>query len=328
MISVGVDLGGSNLRAALVEIDEATVRILDQSSEEISKDTCPKTVANVLVKVVQRLKEAPNSAPIGIGIAGMLQGTSGLVENSPNLGWKNVQFAEIAAACLGCPVWLENDLAAITWGEYRFGAARGQRNTICMFLGTGIGGGAVVEGVPFRGAGNASMEIGHVKVVPGGRLCGCGARGCLEAYAGGRHLVELASKDSSAKLLEIAGGVGKLHPGHLDRAAREGDARSTELIEQAGTFLGRTLADAITLFNPDCLLLGGTVWIGCPRLRKVTLAAIDEYANAPALRRLQIVESELGNDAGVFGAADLATNCHSEHIRFAQCGLREESLCK
>jgi glucokinase len=174
---------------------------------------------------------------------------------------------------LGRDVLLENDLSAICWGECRFGAGRGARNVVCVFVGTGVGGGAVLDGKLYRGAGNTALEIGHVKIAPPDRRCGCGARGCLETYAGG---------------------------------ARLGRRPSAGALRTAGTLLGRALGDSCTLFNPDRLILGGSVWHGEPALRRRTLAVLRKAINPPALAALSVTDDRLGDDAGVLGAADLA----------------------
>ncbi|MBW2732343.1 MAG: ROK family protein [Deltaproteobacteria bacterium] len=303
--AIGVDLGGTNLRVALVEVDGTEARILDQR-RQLLQERSPHAVAQVLVQLCHDL-DAAGAAPVGIGAAAMLHGTKGMVANAPNLGWRDVDFGALVAKDLGRPVSLENDLSAITWGEHRFGAARGFDDVICVFVGTGVGGGAVLCGELYRGAGNAALEIGHLKVHPGGRLCGCGQRGCLEAYAGGRALAELAREAPESLWLEIAGGDAEaLHGGHLDQAAQRGDARAKEVVGRASIFLGQALASVATLFNPSCLLLGGTVWQGCAFLREEATRTLKELLPLPAAGWMQCVEATLEDDAGVLGAADLA----------------------
>jgi glucokinase len=303
--TIGLDLGGTNLRGAVVEIDGQKARIVEQRRCHVGEQRNPEAVARLTEKLIVDL-DASGRLAVGVGVAGMLEGTSGVVANAPNLGWRDVNFARLVADRIGRPLWLENDLSAICWGEYRFGAARNMPNVLCVFVGTGVGGGAVLGDCLFRGATNACMEVGHVKVAAGGRRCGCGARGCLEAYAGGTHLAMQAREDPSPKLLELVEGeVERLHAGHLDQASEHGCERSRAILERAGAFLGQTLANAVTLLNCDCLLLGGTVWTNTPRLRKVCLSAFDDLTNAPARHAVEIAEAVLGDDAGVLGAADL-----------------------
>lgn len=306
--AIGVDLGGTNLRAAFVEIEGDRARIVEQRRQPVGDIRDPQVVVEALVALVNSV--APERRlPVGIGVAAMLRGTGGIVANAPNLGWRDVRLGNLVANALGRPVWIENDLSAICWGEHRFGGAQGFRNMICVFVGTGVGGGAVLDGRPYRGAGNVSLEIGHVNVGSpvDGRLCGCGQRGCLEAYAGGRNLALQAQELATPALLALVDDdVTALHGGHLDEAARGGCASSAEAIERAGRYLGGVLATVVTLFNPGCLLVGGTVWDGCPRLRELALEELEAEATPPALPWMQIRAATLDDDAGVLGAADLA----------------------
>jgi len=312
--AIGIDLGGTNLRGAQVEIDGQSARIVEQHRYEVGDERNPAAVAKALASLVDEL--IPDArVPVGIGLAGMLRGTGGMVANAPNLGWREVPFGTLVASELGRPVWLENDLSAICWGEYRFGAARGFRHVVCVFVGTGVGGGAVINGRPDRGAGNVSLEIGHVKIEhTDGRRGDCGQRGCLEAYAGGRPLAEQARELASPRLLALVDGDReRLHGGHLDQAARAGCAESCDVIERAGRELGRVLADVTTLLNPDCVLLGGTVWEGCPRLAEVCKQEFEACVTPAARPWMQLIEATLGDDAGVLGAAGLALSEGIDH---------------
>jgi glucokinase len=306
--AIGVDLGGTNLRAAYVEVDGHSARIVEQRRQPVGDVRDPQAVVSALAELVRSV--APERRlPVGIGVAGMLRGTGGIIANAPNLGWRDVPLGTMVASALGRPVWVENDLSAICWGEYRFGGAQGHRHVVCVFVGTGVGGGGVLEGRPYRGAGNVALEIGHVKVasLEQGRACGCGQRGCLEAYAGGRSLALQAQELATPLLLEqVDGAVEALHGGHLDEAARGGCAESAAVIERAGRYLGGVLATATTLLNPSCLLVGGTVWQGSPRLRELAQTELEAQTTPPALPWMRLCEAQLGDDAGVLGAADLA----------------------
>lgn len=310
MFSIGADLGGSNLRVALVQIENAKANIVKKARASIGANADPQSLAELVAELVNKMGSEATNAKIGIGLAGMLRGNTGVVENAPNLPLNGVPFGSILENRLKRRVWIENDVNAVTWGEHKFGAAKGKKDVVGVFVGTGVGGGAVLDGLLYRGAGNASLEIGHVNVVTSnGRKCGCGALGCLETYVGGRHLVEWARESIPDKSFSHIKDISLLHAGHIDELARNDDKKAKELINQAGNFLGQVLASAITLLNPSCLVLGGTVWTGCPMLRQATLNVIAKYANAPALKVLDIVEAKLGDDAGVLGAADLALQC-------------------
>jgi glucokinase len=263
--AIGIDLGGSKLRAARVRDGVIEGRV----AVELGGRTAPEHVADRAAEAIASLGDGPAC----VGVAGMLRGDTGVVANSPNLGWRDVPFAKLLMDRVGRSVRLENDLTAIAWGEYRFGAGRGARSIACVFVGTGVGGGAVLDGRLYRGAGNSSLEIGHVKIAPADRICGCGKTGCLETYVGGAHLGR--------------------HP-------------EAEAVRTAGTLLGRALADLCTVLNPDRLVMGGSVWHGEADLRAHALAVLRETINPPALEALAVVDDQLGDDAGVLGAADLA----------------------
>ncbi len=304
---VGVDLGGSNLRVALVDVaDDGKIR--DERRESVSVRD-PEAVADRIVALAHQLDPDAAHRGVGVGIAAMLRGWTGVVGNAPNLGWREVDFRAMLRARLGDRVELYNDVNAIAYGETVYGAARGARDVLAVFVGTGVGGGLVTDGILYIGGSHVAGEIGHVKVVPGGRLCGCGARGCIEAYASGRHLAERAReelRDQPRSLpVVLAGSLAALHAGHLDEAARRGDAWACALWAEVAPLLGSVLANAVTLLNPTRLVLGGTVWEGCPDLRRRAVEAYRAAVNAPAGEAATLVDAALGDNAGVLGAAAL-----------------------
>ncbi|HJZ88656.1 MAG TPA: ROK family protein [Polyangia bacterium] len=313
-LAVGVDLGGTHLRAALVETSAERPTPLHEERLPTGEDRVPERVADLIASAVGRVctrAEGP-VAGVGIGIAAMLRGQSGVVANAPNLGWREVDFRSLVRARLGQRVELYNDLKAIAWGEHRYGAGKGAPNVVCVYFGTGIGGGIVVGGELYYGAGNLAGEIGHTKVVTGGaaRLCGCGQHGCIEAYAGGANLAarvraELAAGAQSQALAFAGGEVAKVHPGHVDQAARAGDPYARRLWTEIAPLIGMALANACTLFNPNRLILGGGMWEGTPELRRLSEATLPELINAPTQETLTVCETSLGDLAGMLGAADL-----------------------
>jgi glucokinase len=227
------------------------------------------------------------------------------------MGWRDVPFGDLLRARIPAPVRIANDLKAIAWGEYRFGAAKGSESTVAVYLGSGIGSGAVVHGVLVEGADGFAGEIGHVKVGRHRWLCGCGARGCLEALVGGHNLSEILASDArqgnAPRILALAGGdVAAIHPGHGDQAAREGDTHASGLWDEVADTLARGLAALVSVFNPDKLVMGGSVWHGCPELRRRTVPLLRELAVGPSGARVEIVEGALGELGGLAGAADLA----------------------
>lgn len=308
-VAVGVDLGGTNCRAALVDVEAG--RILEEVKEPVT-DKAPAQVAELVRATVQRLPGSDGRKGVGVGFAGMLRGWSGVVANAPNFGWREVNLRALLRERLGTQVELFNDLNAIAYGEQRFGAGRGTADMLCIYIGTGVGGGLILDGRLYIGATHLAGEIGHTKVVPGGRPCGCGQRGCIEAYVSGRNLALRAHEELSAAgapasaALALAGGdPARVHAGHLDQAARQGDAYASALWGEIAPLLGMVLANAVTLLNPSRLVMGGGVWEGAPELRRRSLAAYQDLVNAASGEPVSVHDTILGDTAGMLGAASL-----------------------
>lgn len=305
-VAVGVDLGGTNLRAALVSIGDGA--LLAQSKRKL-EDRSPEAVARSIGELVAEVDPDRRRRGVGIGIAAMLRGFTGVVVNAPNLGWREVDFRSVVTRTLATnePVELYNDLNAITLGEQRYGAARGKNDVLCVYVGTGVGAGMVLDGRLYAGASHLAGELGHVKVVlENGRLCGCGARGCLEAYTSGTHIAQRAHEELSTRTsiaVEIAGSKDAVHAGHLDQAARRGDAYALGLWDEISRTLALALGAAVTLVNPSRLVLGGGVLSGAPLLGEKVRERLRIAANAPSLEGFEVVETTLGDHAGVLGAA-------------------------
>lgn len=303
------DIGGTNLRGAIVDgagrvLADARMPSLGLSAEAVALEA--KNLASTLEK---EAGVVPRS--VGAGVAAMLPEPGDVVENAPNLGWRDAPLKRLFQEALGGrPVRLFNDLDAIAYGEATYGAARGSRHVLCVFVGTGVGSGILVDGHLLRGHRGVASELGHVRVVPkGGRKCGCGAHGCLEAYVGGGPLLtriaEALEEGRSPRVLELAGG-GTAHVGHVDQAASEGDPWASALWDESETFLAVALANLVTVLNPEVLVLGGGVLARAPGLCSRVKAAVPGYANAVALTGFRIVDAALGDDAGLIGAAALA----------------------
>lgn len=314
---IGIDLGGTNLRAALygsLEDSSAAPSPIGRRREKVGDDRSPAAIVGQLSRVISELlSEAEVTEPVsvGIGVAAMLRGDRGFVANSPHLRWREVPFGDLLREALGPdhPVAVYNDVDAITYGEYRRGAGAGSDDVLAVFVGTGVGSGIIANKQLVRGAHGCAAELGHVKVALGddARPCNCGHRGCVEAYVGGSYLLkriraELAGGALSAAV-RLAGDASEVTPGHLDAAAAEGDEYALALWEEIAPLLGVALANAVTLLNPDTLILGGGVLSRTPVLREAVIASLEVAANAPALARLRIRNAELGDDAGLVGSA-------------------------
>ena len=313
---IGVDLGGTNLRAAAFAGDEP--RPARELREPVGEPRDPDTIVERVARVVEQLASsdatAPAPVPVGIGLAAMLRDRAGTVANSPHLRWRDVPFGRLLARRLGerFAIGIYNDVNAIVWGEAVAGAARGCRDVLGVYVGTGIGGGVIAGGQLVEGASNCAGEIGHVKVRwdEAAEPCACGQRGCVEAYAGGsyvqrRILRELAGGARSSAIV-LAGGLEHVHPGHVDLAASDGDAWALGLWTELAPLVAVALAGAIAVLNPERLVLGGGLLAHCPTLYQLVATALEVAAPAASLEPLSIALAELGDDAGLVGAAHLA----------------------
>jgi len=251
---------------------------------------------------------------VGVGIAAMLCDRDGTVANSPHLRWRDVPFGKLLARRLGprFSVGVYNDVNAIVYGESAAGAARGCRDVLGVYVGTGIGGGLIVNGALVEGTTNCAAEIGHTKVRWDDKAepCACGSRGCIEAYCGGSYLQRRIAKELGAgarsSAVHIAGGLEHVNISHVDRAAGDGDDWALGLWTELAPLLAVTLGNAVALLNPDTLVLGGGVLSRTPTLYELVVTTMMVAGNSPSLAPLRIVEAELGDDAGIVGAAHLA----------------------
>ncbi len=311
---IGIDLGGSNLRAAAFGPDDHTQ--LDHHREPVGDARDPDSIVERVAALAELLaKDADAPVPVGVGIAAMLRDRQGTVANSPHLRWRNVPFGQQLARRLGArfAVGVYNDVNAIVWGEAVAGAARGCRDVLGVYVGTGIGGGVIAGGALVEGASNCAGEIGHVKVRwdEDAAPCACGQRGCVEAYAGGsynqaRIRDELAG-GARSEAVRLAGGAEHVHPGHVDMAAADGDEWALALWSELAPLIAVALANAIAVLNPERLVLGGGVLARCPTLYQLTVASLEVAAPVAAMETLTVVQAELADDAGLVGSARLAS---------------------
>jgi glucokinase len=263
---------------------------------------------------VRELSGRHQVSAVGIGAAGWIANDRATVLFAPHLAWRDEPLRDALAERIGVPVVVENDANAAAWAEYRFGAAREARVVVMVTLGTGIGGGLVVSGVLYRGAYGVGCEYGHMSIVPDGRRCACGNRGCWEMYASGTALAldarELAAIAPVAahRLLELAGGDPARLTGPLvTQAAREADPAAIEIYTTMGRWLGRGLANLAAVIDPTMFVIGGGVSEAGDLLLAPARQAFAESLTGRGFRPVaEIRSAELGPLAGLVGAADLA----------------------
>src|SRR3990172_12227324 len=252
-------------------------------------------------------------AGIGIAAAGQIHPESQAVIYAPNLGWQNVPLRSEIADSFGLPVWVENDVRAAAWGEFKHGAGRGARSLIAVFVGTGVGSGAVLDGRLWRGASNVAGEIGHTILDPDGPACVAGHRGCLEVYASGsafiRHFSSAVASGEATILSEWTGGdPSRVTAAQVAKAAAHGDRFAQQLWTDAVKWLGVALANYVTLLNPERLILGGGVVENVPALIDEVKQSIQANSTLMSRQTVQVVPPQLGDWAGAIGAAALLPN--------------------
>lgn len=307
--ALGIDLGASTVRAALVDESGAILAAQRRGLEGRS----PEQVIAQIVSTVSSLDAEALALPAAIGVAAQLWVRTGVVAVAPNLGWVDVPFGELLARAFKHPVRVVNDLDAITVGEARCGAGQGSTDVMVIFVGTGLGMGAICQGQLIEGADGLATELGHTKVVPPGqgRQCGCGERGCLETYTAGRHLpallAEKAATGFASPLLDSVGGrLDRLDARLIEEAVNAGDPAAAALWADVAGTLGLACANAVTMMNPRVVVLGGGVLTSAPGLRDRTVEVMRACTARPALSKVVVRGTELGDRAGLVGAGLLA----------------------
>ena len=309
-LTIGVDVGGTKVLAGVV--DELG-NVLERDRENTPK-TDPAAIAEVIGSLVSGLRARHDVEAVGIGAAGFIDLDRANVLFAPNLVWRDEPLTERVSKLIDLPIVVENDANCHAWAEYRFGAARGKRNVVAVIVGTGIGGGLVLDGQLFRGGFGIAAEFGHVRAVPGGRVCGCGNHGCWEQYCSGMALVREARDLATAapirmpKLLESVGDDLAAITGPLvTEAALAGDAGALECFDVVGRWLGEGLASLAAILDPDCFVVGGGVADAGHLLMDPARAAFSGSLTGGAYRpHPPVVAAQLGSAAGLVGAADLA----------------------
>ncbi len=306
--AVGIDLGGSKLRAGLLSQSGQLAGRLEIQTEAWKGPA--SVLANLKGLVTQLLDSTDRSRVAGIGIAaaGQIHPKTHAVVYAPNLDWHDVPLREEIESAFGLPTYVENDVRAAAWGEYRFGVGRGTQSLIAVFVGTGVGSGAVMDGLLLHGFNNVAGELGHTQVVKDGLPCGCGQRGCVEAYASGsgfvRRLEAALGAGVKTSLAKATGGEpARLTAALVAREAAHGDGFAREIWAEAEQYLGMALANYVTLLNPELLVLGGGVMITVPALADALAERIRALTTVLA-RGVRVERAALGDSAGIFGAAD------------------------
>jgi glucokinase len=309
-LTVGIDVGGTKIAGGVV--DEQGEILATARRESPATDTA--AIERNIGDLVAELRGNHEITGVGIGAAGFVDSSRSTVLFAPNLAWRDEPLRKDLEALIGLPVVVENDANAAAWGEFTFGAGEDVSDTLLVTVGTGVGGGIVLNGQLHRGAFGVAAEIGHMRVVPDGILCGCGNRGCWEKYASGTALVREARDQArqgsliARTLLDRAGGDVEAITGPLiTEAAREGDSFAREQLASLGKWLGEGIASLTAVLDPAVVVIGG----GVSEAGDLLLDPVRAHFKANLTGRhyrpeLEVRAALLGNKAGMIGAADLA----------------------
>ena len=310
-LTIGIDIGGTKVLGGVVDENGKILATQRVPTPKEGGAALTKTIADV----ANHLLKDHDVVALGVSAAGLISSDRETILATGNIsGWNGVNLKEELNKFVDLPIFIENDANSAAWGESRYGAGVGEDHMLILTIGTGVGGGAIIDGKLLRGAHGISAEFGHIRVVPEGQLCSCGARGCLEQYASGnalmRHVREAisASPDAAYNLLARGDGtIEGLTGHHITQAAGDGDPIALAGFNTTAQGLGAGIASLSALFDPACVVIGGGVIEAGEILLAPTRAALERLIPFSGRRPIpKVVAATLGNDAGLVGAADLA----------------------
>ena len=309
---VGIDLGGTNIVAGVVD---ENYNIIAKAS---TKTNCPrpeKEIADDMAKMaIEAVKNAKLTMDqiewIGVGTPGIANSETGIIEYSNNLGFKNTPMVKYIQESIDKPVFIENDANAAAYGEFVAGAAKGAKNAVCITLGTGVGGGIIIDGKIYSGSNFAGAEIGHTVIEVDGAQCSCGRKGCFEAYSSATGLIrmtkEAIEEHPDSIMAKSAEEKGKVTARTSFDCMRAGDPYAKVVVDKYIKYLAAGITNTINIFQPDILCIGGGVCNeGDPLLLPMKELVAKEVYTRNSPKNTEIVIAKLGNDAGIIGAAFL-----------------------
>jgi glucokinase len=299
-VVIAADLGGTNLRSAAVN---ESGEILYRTNAPTPRPGTPAAVADLIGRLAEdcRANAGAEAASFGIAVPAILEASCGHIFISPNLPLLNGScFGDLIAARTGLKISVENDANAAAIGEHWLGASRGTANSLCVTLGTGVGGGLILEGQLYRGSIGTAGEIGHICVEKDGLPCGCGSRGCLEQYASATAIARMA-RERGVSLPEGSSGSAAVY-----EAAKAGNADAADVFRIAAEYLGLALAGLVNVLNPEAIVIGGGAAAAWDLFSGPLTAELESRAFGPPTEGLRVVRAMLGDDAGLLGAARIA----------------------
>jgi glucokinase len=314
-VIIGVDLGATNIEAAAVRDGEVLTSKKKKTRPEKGVEGVIDRIEKTIRKVFDKMDaDAGDFAAICIGAPGAVDTETGIVRSAPNLKWDDVPLGEVLHDRFGLPVMVDNDVNIGVVGEHVHGAGQGALDMVGIFVGTGIGGGLILDGTPHHGWRGAAGEVGHVIVKPHGRECGCGREGCVEAYASKTAMEaiirEEMEKGRETEVFEIMEdkGKNKLTSSVIEASLEAEDPLMEEAIMNAQYYLGILTADLVNVIDPEVIVYGGGVVerLGASFLKPIEQTARQHYLQRRGAEQIRIVPAELGDDAGPVGAAVVA----------------------
>ena len=316
--ALGIDLGGTKTLAAVVDVTTGEVIASERKRTNAAKgqEYVSQRIIELSTAALEAAKLPPDAGiiAVGIGAAGQIDRKNGVVVDAPNLGVKDMPMRDILRKQFGKPVAVGNDVEVAALGEYLYGSGRGYSTFVVIFVGTGIGAGIVQNGRLYSGFTGTAGEVGHMIIQAGGRICGCGGRGCLEAYASRTAITKAImaeihhGRDSilaSDVEFQLKEGETIIRSGLLADALNHGDALVTEIITEAADYLGYGLGSVMNFYNPECIILGGGVIEAIDLLFERAVHRARITALSEPGRKTNIIRTKLGDFSGVVGAACL-----------------------
>ena len=311
MHAIGIDIGGTKIAGALVDDSGNILKEIRIPSPIDDSDQMVEAIGSVIAE----LEQGEKVIGVGVAAAGFMSADREIMYHSPNIAvWRNEPLKKRISSQTKLPVLLENDANAAGWAEFRFGAGQGRKGMVMLTIGTGVGGAIISDGVLLKGGFGIGGELGHVVLIPGGRDCGCGQKGCVESYCSGTALLKSArelaqsSAPSAKRLQELMNETGELSGEQVYQAILENDPGASDLVAELGHYLGTAIGTIyVPILDPELVVIGGGVSAVGEKLLDPIQAAFEESMPAKGYRpELEIVKATFLNQAGLIGAADLA----------------------
>lgn len=307
VLNVGIDIGGTKIAGGVVD---AAGGILDKRRVDTPVEV--PALVDAVVAMAEELRSRHDVIAIGVAAAGFIDRDRSTVIHAPNIAWRNEPLRAVLESRLHAPVSIENDANAAGWGEFRFGAGRGRSHMVMLTMGTGVGGAVVSDGALYRGGFGSGGELGHVRFIRDGLLCGCGQKGCLEQYASGRALqreaAEIAARGGIGQALaDVRDADGTIHGTDISRLVQAGDPGALEALRRVASALGEACGGFQAVLDPEVFVIGGGVaQLGDAVLEPVRAAYAASLPGGGDRPTAEFAVARLGNDAGLIGVADLA----------------------